>query len=253
MNRKEKDKLIQDCHQQGIRDAQAIFAMSDAWGDWTVERVAKALDRLNERGSRTEDIPRPAAHSSSPIDRINNTPMDALRFKDFVRLKVGGYDQFSALRGKTLESKVSPDIITTIREALPHDRKSQHSAIRWVLRGLEVSRAIRKVKTDLEVGENANYAREERAFWDSEGAEDFALDMMRDGEDLDDIIHPAREAEFEIAGLTVIRSAPNLATIVSSDGEVLAEKELGNDKHWDNFLRKFRESEEYRKKCTGEK
>jgi hypothetical protein len=253
MNRKQKDELIRTCHRQGIRDAQVIFAMSNGWGDWTVERIETALARLDERVNRPEETPRPVARLKNPIERINNTSMDALRFKDFLGLKVGGHDQFSALRGKNLESKVSQDILTSIQDALPHDRKSQHSAIRWVLRGLEANRAIRKVKTDLEVGENANYAREEREFWESESGPDIALDAMKDGEDLDEIIHLSPETEFQVGSFTVIRSAPNLATIVSSDGEVLAEKEINNEKHWQHFLKKFRESEEYRKECTGGK
>ena len=185
------------------------------------------------------------------IEIINNTPMDHLRFKDFTALKVGRSDEFSAIRGKKLEARISLDLLAEIQKALPHDFKSQHSAIRWVLRGLELYRAIRKVKTDGEVSANAEHARVEKEFWESNGADDFALDAMKNEEPLDAIIHPRPETEFVISGYTILRSFPNLATIANSTGEVVAEKEIRNETHWENFLRKFRDDAKYRQECTA--
>lgn len=250
MNRREKHALIYKCYQHNITDPQAIFAMAQGWGTWTTAHVEKQLNRIRQSKARLLSPQSCGANSTNPIERINNTPVDDLCFKDFLRLKVGGRDEFSALWGKRLESKVSQDILARLQETFPHDRKSQHSAIRWVLRGLETTRAIRKVETDLAVSENAEYAREEKEFWESEGAEDFALDMMKEGEDMAAMIHPTRQTEFEIGGYTVIRTAPNLATIVSSHGEVLVEKKINNEKHWKHFLKKFQESEEYRSEVT---
>ncbi|HUY93581.1 MAG TPA: hypothetical protein VMV10_32940 [Pirellulales bacterium] len=87
------------------------------------------------------------------IDEINATPMDQLRFRDFLRLKAGR-DTFSRLKLDALREMVS---IIAVREAESafDDPKQQSVCLRWVLRGLDADKAVRKVKTDLEVGENA--------------------------------------------------------------------------------------------------
>jgi len=87
------------------------------------------------------------------IDEINSTPMDLLRFRDFLRLK-SGRDTFSRLKLDTLREMVS---ITAVREAEGAfaDTKQQAVCLRWVLRGLAPDKAVRKVQTDLEVSEHA--------------------------------------------------------------------------------------------------
>ncbi len=89
---------------------------------------------------------------ATPLQRIIDTPMRRLRFRDFTRLKVGGRDKFSNVRLKRLKEMV-PDHIEV--EAVLEDEKDVASCLRWILRGLPLHKAIRKVKTDLEVAENA--------------------------------------------------------------------------------------------------
>lgn len=70
-------------------------------------------------------------------------------------------------------------------------------------------------------------------------------------EELEDIIHPERTpAPVEICGYTLIRPHTNKVVIVK-DGEILAEKEINGDRHYENFLENFRRDGVYRAFCTG--
>jgi hypothetical protein len=118
---------------------------------------------------------------------------------------------------------------------------------RWYLRGLPTDMAIRKVKTDMEVAENVRYADEEREFWESE-----ALDAMKDGDDLAEVIHPSKEIpSIDAAGYTLLRPHANKVLVIAPDGEVLREKEINNEKHWENFLKKFQANEQYRNQLVA--
>jgi hypothetical protein len=95
------------------------------------------------------------------IARINAMPMADLRFRDFARLKSGrdrhsarGYDDLASLYATEIE---------TISEALGGDVEAMARVLRWRERGLELTRAIRKVKTDLEISGRALSARAERS------------------------------------------------------------------------------------------
>jgi hypothetical protein len=109
------------------------------------------------------------------LDYIITSPMDRLRFRDFLRLKCGR-DELSRRRLPDLVSAVSAEVAETIRIAFVNE-KHQAAALRWHLRGLPVEKAIRKIKTDIEVSENAD---SRRTVGDSDG-DDFAekMDMLR--------------------------------------------------------------------------
>lgn len=91
------------------------------------------------------------------LERIINTPMDALRFRDFMSLKCG-HDGFSSQRLPKLQVQVSATIREEARSTFPESEKDQAVCLRWVLRGLPFEKTVRKVKTDLEVGQNARVA-----------------------------------------------------------------------------------------------
>jgi hypothetical protein len=93
----------------------------------------------------------------SPLEYVVQAPMDALRFKHFVALK-SGRDEFSRLRLSKLIELAGEDAAAIASEYIDDD-KSIAACLRWVLRGLPVEKAVRKVKTDLEVAENAKGAR----------------------------------------------------------------------------------------------
>lgn len=97
--------------------------------------------------------PRPPViplQSLSELDRIIVAPMETLSFKDFIQLKCGR-DEFSRLKLADLKTAVShPDCLAVVAE-ISDDSKAEASCLRWVLRGLPAEKAIRKIRTDLEV------------------------------------------------------------------------------------------------------
>lgn len=96
------------------------------------------------------------------IDRVITTPMDKLRFRDFIGLR-SGRDSFSRLRLPTLREMVSRDDAERAAEEWPDDESEQAKCLRWILRGLPLDKAIRKVKTDAQVRANAIAGKESPA------------------------------------------------------------------------------------------
>lgn len=93
------------------------------------------------------------------IARLNHASMTKLRFKDFARLKVGGRDGFSGKGEEDLDGIIGEQDATLVNDAFPDDGETRATAKRWVARGLHVLKAIRKVKTDAEIRENATSGR----------------------------------------------------------------------------------------------
>ena len=87
------------------------------------------------------------------IQEIIATPMSELRFRHFACLKVGGRDQFTPLRLARLRQLVPDSDIVDV--TLDYDESAVASCLRWMLRGLPIDKAIRKVRTDLEIAEQA--------------------------------------------------------------------------------------------------
>jgi hypothetical protein len=96
----------------------------------------------------------PKSQSESALDRICNTPGKSLSFGDFAKLK-SGRDSFSGMKLPQLQDAVSVMDQRSIVEAFPQVESAQASCLRWVLRGLDCDKAIRKVQTDLEISEKA--------------------------------------------------------------------------------------------------
>ena len=95
------------------------------------------------------------------IDRINQIPVSELRYRDLMGLK-SGWDKFSTMRLAELHEAVPPDVIAMVTNYLPDDQDLQARAHRWVLRGLEVERAIAKAHLDFVIGAKARQAWRER-------------------------------------------------------------------------------------------
>ena len=117
--------------------------------------VSGSWDGIIEDGSPVNVATR------SDVARINARSMAKLRFKDFASLKVGGRDAFSRLKGAGLDAIIPPGNVATIHVAL-EDEDARDQAKRWVARGLQVDKAVRKVKVDAEIRENAERARRDR-------------------------------------------------------------------------------------------
>lgn len=75
-------------------------------------------------------------------------------FKAFAGLKVGGFDQFSRMDLDKLKDQAGKNAAALALKEFPQDVQHQASALRWMLRGLATDLAIRKVKTDIELGNN---------------------------------------------------------------------------------------------------
>ena len=81
---------------------------------------------------------------------IISTPMEQLRFRDFMGLR-SGWDEFSRMKLPELRRLAYSDEIESAIEG----NADRASAYRWVLRGLPLDKAIRKVRTALEIRINA--------------------------------------------------------------------------------------------------
>jgi len=62
---------------------------------------------------------------------------------------------------------------------------------------------------------------------------------------------PERPEQIEVVGYTLLRPHTN-KVLITRDGEILAEKEINNDRHFEHFLAKFRQDKAYRDSLTGE-
>jgi hypothetical protein len=86
---------------------------------------------------------------------------DKNKFKDYLSLKTQGRDEFSSMRLKTLEKKMDEkSILGTKKENF--DDKQRAVAYRWILRGLPLIMAIRKIKVDAEVARNSIYEKKKK-------------------------------------------------------------------------------------------
>ena len=66
-----------------------------------------------------------------------------------------GRDVYSGMKASSLRDAISELDRSSIAEAFQQDETSQTSCLRWMLRGLDCKKAIRKVQTDLEISKKA--------------------------------------------------------------------------------------------------
>lgn len=88
------------------------------------------------------------------IGKINSTAMDGLRFKDFLQLK-SGRDQFSTYKETELMEALGNAEYQSLLAEFGGSITEANKAARWILRGLNKDKAVRKIKTDLEVTANS--------------------------------------------------------------------------------------------------
>ena len=107
------------------------------------------------------DIPQEALVPSLPrsgnvepdlLTQVAQAPMAALKFHDFKNLK-SGRDEFSRLKLAQLRERFSAADREQVEEGF--DDKLAAQCYRWMLRGLPLDKAVRKVRVDLEVSMNA--------------------------------------------------------------------------------------------------
>ncbi|MBX9790525.1 MAG: hypothetical protein K2Y37_16520 [Pirellulales bacterium] len=117
------------------------------------------MSKKNRRGDLLQSFDAEIARDmrSMDIENLNSSPIETLRFSDFAGLK-SGRDEFSPLSLEQLRERVTAIDVEKVSESFP-DLKSQANCLRWILRGLDTDKAIRKVKTDAEVSANSAYSR----------------------------------------------------------------------------------------------
>lgn len=116
------------------------------------------MDTRQQGGIDEADGNGPKTMRSDALSHVLRTPIRFLRFQDFMRLKVGGRDEYSGLRLDQLIPLVPEH--SKVAEVI-EDEAAIASCLRWMLRGLPLDKAIRKVRTDLEVAENAKAVKYE--------------------------------------------------------------------------------------------
>ena len=98
--------------------------------------------------------PAPKPKDESVLDRVVGTACESLSFGDFAKLK-SGRDSYSGMKLAQLQDAVSMLDRSSIAETFPQNESAQASCLRWMMRGLDCEKAIRKVKTDLEISQRA--------------------------------------------------------------------------------------------------
>lgn len=100
------------------------------------------IDRSRLEGLST---PTPAPRLAGSIEElIRKQVQGQVKFKDLLRLKVGGTDEFSALRLSELGDRVPDNIQVAIRAGLGNQGTAETfaKALRWYLRGLPPELAV---------------------------------------------------------------------------------------------------------------
>lgn len=127
--------------------------------------VQKALATRKERRNQSVE-----SFDGTPFEKVKSLPLGKLRHEDFAAIK-SGRDEFSAMQKPKLIEAVEAQDYENICQALDKE-KYQLSALRWMLRGLSVDKAIRKVEVDREIGHEVAERREvARMRWDDDGDE----------------------------------------------------------------------------------
>lgn len=159
-NTKRRRRIVAEAVKSGITDVAEIseifaregFKTSPTWIRRRVERL------LTRRRPRSSVNPHQVQPTPEQLQYVIQTPMDRLRFRDFMELKCG-WDEYSKLRLPALrEMAPEHELVDVVFE----DDKQIAACLRWMLRGLRIDKAIRKVNTDEEIARNAIGIKQQR-------------------------------------------------------------------------------------------
>jgi len=85
-------------------------------------------------------------------NKINKINKKGGKFKDFLSLK-SGRDKYSSFKKEQIFNMLNDDVLNN-QEIKDLEEKEQLKVYRWILRGLNLENSIKKIKVDLEVGNN---------------------------------------------------------------------------------------------------
>ncbi|MDK2911836.1 MAG: ribonuclease [Methanolobus sp.] len=152
--KEQTESLIQSC---GLK---VTFRWVPREQNSTADRLAMPAG-LQARASERKFISCPDRSGTSPLEmqirELNAHPSPG--FKSFAGLKVGGFDRFSRTGLDELREQAGKDASALAVKEFREDERHQASALRWMLRGLAVDLAIRKVKTDIEIASRKTRGR----------------------------------------------------------------------------------------------
>ena len=150
--------------------AQVFQASLRDWLDGKLDLEGKRYRVLGKRPDSRPVIPPLPEHTKSDIvdeglrvDRAVRrlTRLGAkAKFRDYADLR-SGRDDWTALRIDALRIEAGQEVAGAAA-SYGLDGVSEASALRWVLRGLPLEMAVRKVKTDRELADNARTKRGRR-------------------------------------------------------------------------------------------
>jgi hypothetical protein len=153
-NTKRKRRIVAEAVKSGITDVPEISEILSREGlksspTWIRRRVERLLARRKPRSSVN---PREVQPTPEQLQYVIQTPMEHLRFRDFMELKCG-WDEYSKLRLPALREMAPEHELVDV--VLEENERQIAACLRWMLRGLPIDKAIRKVQTDEEVARNA--------------------------------------------------------------------------------------------------
>lgn len=172
-------KALEEAEHLGLRGIR-LYSDSELVVYWTNGHymmrsytALKYVPNIQELLKRVEGTIRWIPGSENPADKPSReaigawvdgvAPWERLSFGDLARLKCGR-DEFSKLRLPKLETMVNQEVLKQVTTVFT-ESKHVATCLRWVLRGLCLGNAISKVRTDLEIGENARQAKLRARYW----------------------------------------------------------------------------------------
>lgn len=139
------------------REASALFVKS--LEDWVNDTLDSSGERYKLTTPRRNSLPMVPNLPQKALESKQQKAIKALirkgakaRFRDFAELKSGS-DRWSKMRLPNLIKELGGQYEDVAASNLEDEQKAK--VARWVLRGLPVDMAIRKVRTDLEISQNA--------------------------------------------------------------------------------------------------
>jgi hypothetical protein len=139
--------------------AESAILFVTSLREWLSGHLDETGERYVLRNRRKSSLPVIPQLPQTVLETKQHKAIKALirlgnkaRFKDFVQLR-SGTDKWSRMRLSALKEALGDRFAEVASSGLDEDQQAKHA--RWVLRGLPVELALRKVRTDMEVAQNA--------------------------------------------------------------------------------------------------
>lgn len=157
---------LEECQRRGLvgvellTDSDLVYSWTRGayrWKSWTARKYVPTIRHLLKAVKGTiKWIPGTSNRADSLSKSLMLTPDD----RELAAIK-SGRDEFSKMRRSAVIEAVGNEAWGQITAKLDKD-KYQVSAARWILRGLSVEKAIRKIQAEREIGNNIHKYRLEK-------------------------------------------------------------------------------------------